>query len=71
MRWEKDDKFIEINEAISTSCNGPVSTVCSNAFNRYLPLQWRSQVPQSDSEAHRQLIESVTAWAECVGFKRR
>ncbi len=67
-RWEKGDRFVEIEECHSVDINAPALIVSSNAFHPHMPVQWREQVPRSDKQACDQLIESVRQWAEEHGF---
>ena len=67
-KWEKDDKYIEIENVYSVDC-GSAICVSSNAFlDGLLPIEWREIIPDSKPEEQKKLISSVNRWVKRNGF---
>jgi len=68
-KWQKGDKYVEIEECHSIDIKGPALIVSSNAFPPgQIPIEWREQVPLSDKQGCQRLTESVRRWAESHGY---
>lgn len=67
-RWEKEDKYIEVEYVHSVDC-GPGIYVSSNAFDDgQIPDEWKDVVPDSKPEQQQKLISSVRDWVKLNGF---
>lgn len=65
MRYENENNFIEISEAISSDHNdNPVLIVESNLELKNLPLAFHSQIKKSDTIATKKLERAVISWAD-------
>ena len=68
-KWQKEDKFVEIEEGFSVDIGGPAVWVSSNAFPQgQMFLEWRASVPRADEQKVQELIRSVQRWASSHGY---
>jgi hypothetical protein len=69
-RWEKGDKFIEIELGQDAGNKGAVGIVSQNVLSD-LPVEWRAMVQMSDNKKLSQLIASIESIARREGLKRK
>ncbi len=69
IRWQKGDKYVEIEEGFLTNIAAPAVSVSSNAFTQgQMFIEWRAPVPRADEQEVQELIRSVQLWAESHGY---
>lgn len=68
MRWENGSKFIAIESALSTECEGGILLVSSSLDWSTLPLEFKEQVRKSDFHQCEVLRNLVANWARSHGF---
>jgi len=68
MRFEKENNYIEIESVISTDNTGNVYIVGSSLSLAELPIEFREQVKQSDTEKVESLKNVLCAWAIKNGY---
>ena len=71
VRWQKDDKWVQLEEGIFTNIEAPAVWVSSNAFAQgQMPIEWRAPVPRADEHKVQELTRSVQRWAESHGYSQ-
>ena len=66
-RWEKGDKFVEIEFGQNSAETGSVAIINQNVYAQP-PVEWRDMIPTSDKERLNSRINKIEAWAIENGF---
>ena len=69
MIFEKGNYFVEITQAISADTNDNVWYVYTNLDWENLPVEFRSQVSETDQEGLEKLKNAMVKWADRKGFE--
>ena len=69
MLFKKGNDFVEITQAISADTNDNVWYVYTNLDWENLPVEFRSQVSESDQEGLEKLKNAMVKWADRKGFE--
>lgn len=69
MLFKKGNDFVEITQAISADTNDNVWYVYTNLDWKNLPVEFRSQVSETDQEGLEKLKNALVKWADRKGFE--
>ncbi len=69
MLFKKGNDFVEITQAISADTNDNVWYVYTNLDWENLPVEFRSQVSETDQEGLEKLKNALVKWADRKGFE--
>jgi hypothetical protein len=69
MLFKKGNDFVEITQAISADTNDNVWYVYTNLDWKNLPVEFRSQVSETDQEGLEKLKNAMVKWADRKGFE--
>ena len=69
MLFKKGNDFVEITQAISADTNDTVWYVHTNLDWKNLPVDFRTQVSETDQEGLEKLKGSLVKWADRKGFE--
>ncbi len=69
MLFKKGNDFVEITQAISADTNDNVWYVYTNLDWENLPVEFRSQVSETDQEGLEKLKNAMVKWADRKGFE--